>query len=287
MCSTTCSERIYPKGGSDSTSLRRFAPNLLARMLPGAKPFSVSKFLWYNLVEVTESGKCNLPYAPYIMYLIEMVSGISFKKDVEHASYQVKQWQHQKKQQVVEEYILKKASSEQHKDEEGPSRAPIPTRLHKLRGMVKDTWRFCDWTATQLFELREDMNRLLKHQGLSFNAMLPPPPIFRDFPEYTTSEDEGEKDHVSPMAGEDVPAAQSEEEEDIETLSAKMDRLKKEAAGKRAMGSSSTSRTRRKATAGRPVRRPVDISSGSGSDFGSDNTVPEAEEDASDFSDEE
>jgi hypothetical protein len=280
-------DTIYPKGGSDSTSLRRFAPNLIARLLPGAKPFSVSKFIWFNLVEVTESGKCNLPYAPYIMYMIEMVSGISFKKDVEHASYQVKQWQHQKKQQVVEEHILKKASSEQHKGEEGPSRAPMPTGLHKLRGMVRDTWRFCNWTATQLFELREDMNRLLKHQGLSFNAMLPPPPIFPDFLEYTTSEDEGEKDPVSPMVGEDVPAAQSEEEEDIEPLSAKMDRLKKEAARKGAMGSSSAGRTRRKATAGRPVRRLVDISFGSGSDFGSDSTVPEAEEDASDFSDEE
>jgi hypothetical protein len=137
------------------------------------------------------------------------------------------------------------------------------------------------------FELREDMNRLLKHQGLSFNAMLPPPPIFPDFPEYTISEDEGEKDPVSPMA-EDVPAAQSEEEEeDFEPLSAKMARLRKEAAGKKAMGSSSAGRTRRKATAGRPVRRPVDISSGSGSDFGSDSTVPEAEEDASNSSDEE
>jgi hypothetical protein len=113
-----------------------------------------------------------------------------------------------------------------------------------------------------------------------------PPPIFPDFPEYTTSEDEGEKESVSPMAGEDVSAAQSEEE-DIEPLSAKMDRLKKEAAGKRAMGSSSVGRTRRKATGWRPIRRPVDISSVSGSDFGSDNTVPEAEEDAFDFSDEE
>jgi hypothetical protein len=74
------------------------------------------------------------------------------------------------------------------------------------------------------------LNRLLKHQGLSFNAMLHPPPIFPDFPEYTTSEDEGEKDHVSPMA-EDVHAAQSEEEEeDVEPLSAKMARLRKEAA---------------------------------------------------------
>jgi hypothetical protein len=138
-----------------------------------------------------------------------------------------------------------------------------------------------------LFELREDMNRLLKHQGLSFNAMLPPPPIFPDFPEYTTSEDDGEKDPGSPLAGRNMPVAQSEEEEDIEPLSAKMARLKKEAAGKRAMGSSSASRARRKATAGRPVRRPVDISSGSGSDFGSDSTVTEAEGEDSDFSDEE
>jgi hypothetical protein len=111
--------------------------------------------------------------------------------------------------------------------------------------------------------------------------MLHPPPIFPNFPE-------GEKDPVSPMA-EDVPAAQSEEEEeeDVEPLSAKMARLRKEAVGKRAMGSSSGGRVRRKATAGRPVRRPVDISPGSGSDFGSDSTVPEAKEDASDSSDEE
>jgi hypothetical protein len=223
------------------------------------------------------------------MYMIEMVSGVSFKKDVEHASYQVKQWQHQKKQQVVEEHIMKKANSKQHKTdlEEGRSKAPMPTGLHKLRGMVRDTWRFCNWTANQLFELREDMNRLLKHQGLSFNAMLHPPPIFPDFPEYTTSEDEGEKDPASPMA-EDMPAAHfDEDEEDVEPLSAKMARLRKEAAGKKAMGSSSGARVRRKATAGRPVRRPINLSSGSGSDFESDSTVPEVEEDASDSSDEE
>jgi hypothetical protein len=117
--------------------------------------------------------------------------------------------------------------------------------------------------------------------------MLPPPPIFPDFPEYTTSEDEGEKDPASPMA-EDVPAAHSEEdEEDVEPLIAKMARLRKEATGKKAMGSSSGTRVRRKATTGRPVRRPIDLPSGSGSDLGSDGTVPEAEEDASDSSDEE
>jgi hypothetical protein len=58
---------------------------------------------------------------------------------VEHASYQVKQWQHQKKRQVVEQFILKKAGSEQQEGEEGPSRAPMPAGLHKLNGMVRDT----------------------------------------------------------------------------------------------------------------------------------------------------
>jgi hypothetical protein len=87
---------------------------------------------------------------------------------------------------------------------------------------------------------------------------------------------------------EDVLAAHSDEdEEDVEPLSAEMSRLRKEAAGKKAMGSSSGARVRRKATTGRPVRRPIDLSSGSGSDFGSDSTIPEAEEDASDSSDEE
>jgi hypothetical protein len=193
---------------------------------------------------------------------------------------------------VVEEHILKKASSKQHKSgpeggEEGPSKAPMPAGLHKLRGMVRDTWRYYRWTSHQLFELREDMNRLLKHQGLSFDAMHHPPPLFPDFPDYTTSEEEGEKEPASPIA-EDTPASHSEEdEEDAEPHGAKMARLRKEAAGKKAMGSSSGGRVRRKATAGRPVRRPIDLSSGSGSDFGSDSTVPEAEEDASDFSDEE
>jgi hypothetical protein len=87
---------------------------------------------------------------------------------------------------------------------------------------------------------------------------------------------------------EDMPAAHfDEDEEDVEPLSAKMARLRKEAAGKKAMGSSSGARVRRKATAGRPVRRPINLSSGSGSDFESDSTVPEVEEDASDSSDEE
>jgi hypothetical protein len=61
---------IYPKGGSDSTSLRGLATNLIARMLPGVAPFSVSKFIWHDLITSMENGVDNFPYAPYVMYII-------------------------------------------------------------------------------------------------------------------------------------------------------------------------------------------------------------------------
>jgi hypothetical protein len=48
--------------------------------------------------------------------------------------------------------------------------------------------------------------------------MLPPPPIFLGFPEYTTSEDEGEKDTGSPLAERNMSADQSEEEEDKKAM---------------------------------------------------------------------
>jgi hypothetical protein len=119
-------QTIYPKGGSDSTSLRGLAPNLIARMLPGAAPFSVSKFIWHDLITSMDNGVDNFPYAPYVMYIIELVTGYIFKKDCEHCSYQVKQWQHQKTEAAVQACVdstkksAKKPSA--HNDEAGPRR---------------------------------------------------------------------------------------------------------------------------------------------------------------------
>jgi hypothetical protein len=112
-------QTIYPKGGSDSTSLRSFAPNnLIARMLPGAAPFSVSKFIWYELITSMDNSVDNFPYTPYVMYIIELVTRYIFKKDCEHCSYQVKQWQHQKTEVDVQAHL----DFAVHDDEVGPSR---------------------------------------------------------------------------------------------------------------------------------------------------------------------
>jgi hypothetical protein len=41
-----------------------------------------------------DDARNDLPYAPYVIYIIERVSGIEFKKDVEHRPYKLTQWQH-------------------------------------------------------------------------------------------------------------------------------------------------------------------------------------------------
>ena len=63
-------------------------------MAPSSDAFSISRFTWIELSTSLDDARNDLPYAPYIMYIIERVSGIEFKKDVEHGPYRLAQWQH-------------------------------------------------------------------------------------------------------------------------------------------------------------------------------------------------
>ena len=81
-------ETNNPKVG-DCTSLIKYAKNLLARMAPGSDAFSISRFIWTELSTSLDDARNDLSNAPYIMYIIERVLGIKFKKDVEHRPYRL------------------------------------------------------------------------------------------------------------------------------------------------------------------------------------------------------
>jgi hypothetical protein len=206
-------QTIYPKGGSESTSLRSFAPNLIARMLPGAAPFSVSKFIWYDLITSMENGVDNFPYAPYVMYIIELVIGYIFKKECEHYSYQVKQWQHQKTEAAVQACIDSANKSAKnpatHDDEASHSRPKKKeSTFKKIKELIRHSLSMCTYSATQAYEAMKDINRLLSHNGLATQT-IPPPPIF--FDDFSSSEEEAPQ-HIS--------------SEDEEPLSAKLQKMK-------------------------------------------------------------
>jgi len=81
---------INPKDGaaSDINGYMR-----IARFAPGGDKFNIPQFIWHELRLVMEDGRKGLPYAPYLMFLIERVIGISFPKDGMHTVYKIEKTQ--------------------------------------------------------------------------------------------------------------------------------------------------------------------------------------------------
>jgi hypothetical protein len=71
---------LYPKEG-DSTFLRDDSQKVLARFGDDFQKFLVSRYIWNRIHDASEDSVKNLPYAPYIMHVIQQVSGIRFPTD--------------------------------------------------------------------------------------------------------------------------------------------------------------------------------------------------------------
>ena len=68
---------LYPKHG-DSTFLRDDSQKALQRFGDDFEQFSISRYIWNKIHDASEDPVRHLPYAPYIMHVIEQVSGIQF-----------------------------------------------------------------------------------------------------------------------------------------------------------------------------------------------------------------
>jgi hypothetical protein len=69
----------------DDTALRHFVVNLLAHTLPGGRPFCIMDYMRNELRRVMVGPNKHLPSAPYIKYMIEKVTKVTFPKDHKHA----------------------------------------------------------------------------------------------------------------------------------------------------------------------------------------------------------
>ena len=74
---------MYLKVG-DSTFLHDDSQKVLQRFGDEFEKFSISRYIWNKIHDATEDLVKHLPYAPYIMHIIEHVSGIRFPYDSEH-----------------------------------------------------------------------------------------------------------------------------------------------------------------------------------------------------------
>ena len=67
--------------------------NVLARFAPGGDRFNVPRFMWTELRFLVEDGRRGLPYAPYLMFMIERVTRFYFLKDGMHTVHKIEKTQ--------------------------------------------------------------------------------------------------------------------------------------------------------------------------------------------------
>ena len=75
--------------GGDKGNIADYSRNLLHRMAPDARPFSVFDFIWCEIQSVSERPLKGYGFAPYIMYMIEQVTGHILEYDKIHKALKI------------------------------------------------------------------------------------------------------------------------------------------------------------------------------------------------------
>jgi hypothetical protein len=80
---------LDPKIG-DSIHIMLDAPKVLCRFGAGGDHFSITDFMWRKIEQAANDPHKSLPYASFLMYIIEQVVGHSFHHNAVHKSYSMR-----------------------------------------------------------------------------------------------------------------------------------------------------------------------------------------------------
>lgn len=167
-------ETIHPKGGA-STDLSRMSKSLLKKMAPGSDHFLVSRFIWYEVSTMLDDAKNGLPYAPYIMFIIERVSGIVFKKYVQHRPYSLTKLKGNDNSSGSGTAAVARSRHSQRSTATRSSTSKSTHRGSRLSRWMKAIFRTCSYAATQAYAARRDINEIKQHLKLPIRSLMPPP----------------------------------------------------------------------------------------------------------------
>jgi hypothetical protein len=168
---------IDPKQG-DATELRYFAPNLLNRMAPDEEGFCIFDFIWNELRRAMNDPMKYLPYAPYLMYIIERVTNVLYPKDFVHEPFPHLR-DRAKKAPKARKYVGSSSAAPRHDDMPAPS-PPRPPRRHRgslIKRALKSIFSMCKTMATETNQNRRDIIENKSHLVLSTDP-------YRELPEF-------------------------------------------------------------------------------------------------------
>ena len=132
---------INPKDGAAS-DLNGYVKNVLARFALGGDRFNVPRFMWQEIRVAMDDARKGLPYAPYLMFVIERVTGYRFVKDRLHEQYKIEKARHAKASETI-------ASPA---DVPESSRSGRKKKKHKMVQWIKAIFGRCTYAADRAYE---------------------------------------------------------------------------------------------------------------------------------------
>jgi hypothetical protein len=197
---------LNPK--DNATDLNGYITNVLSRF-PTSDKFNVTRFIWVELAYAMDDGRRSLPYAPYLMFMIERVTGMWFPKDCEHTTYKIKKThgglgglssatQHPHSGGHGDTGAVDfHSSGATHRDIPKPSRAREQKKKSKwgeMSAWMKAIFGHCAYTSQTVYEdrleNREAMKTAREMAGLSPLPPVQPPPQFPNLPHLSSSDEE-------------------------------------------------------------------------------------------------
>jgi hypothetical protein len=152
----------------DAMALRYFACNLLARVMPGGRPFSIMDFIWNELRRTINDPQKFLPSAPYIMYMIERVTKVTFPKDCKHAALHL----HPRSGDAPHAPRLHAGATRNPRFDLAPSHSGVSSSSRHghhdsfIKRALKSIFIMCKTATHEINENRHDIIEIKGHLGL-------------------------------------------------------------------------------------------------------------------------
>ena len=154
-----------------ASDLNGYVRNVLARFAPRGDRFNVPRFMWHELRIAMDDGRKGLPYASYIMFMIERVTGYKFDKNGLHTIYKI-----EKTQASGASKAVRRSPSVEEVPESSRSRSHKGKKMEKFRKWIKAIFTTCTYTARTAYEDRLE-NREANQEARERVGLPPLPPV--------------------------------------------------------------------------------------------------------------
>ena len=193
---------LAPKG-SDASRILSYSLNLLHRMRENTRRFDVFNFIWEEIRLSSNAPQKGCVYAPYIMCMIENITGQTFYKEQKHTSYQVR---------VIQTPYKKGSGSTKYRTATPASPSSISTPK-SIKRTLAAIFCLCQKNSEAIDKMARKQKQLFNHLGLQVTPSDSSGSSGEDQDEDEDMEEQDEEEEESNKESEESEESEEESED--------------------------------------------------------------------------